>query len=92
MNISKSITILFKNFFVKLNLLLVTISSIPKQVVTPRLSKECGEVQNGAIKNIGELHDTIWSYFAEFMWRKMIGDGDVFEEVMRAWGKYWALD
>jgi hypothetical protein len=32
------------------------------------------------------------SYFAEFMWRKMIGDGDVFEEVMNAWAKYWPLE
>ena len=32
------------------------------------------------------------SYFDEFMWRKMIGDGDVFEEVMIAWGKYWELE
>ncbi|KAF7636211.1 Transposase, ISXO2-like domain-containing protein [Meloidogyne graminicola] len=32
------------------------------------------------------------SYFAEFMWKKMIGDGDIFEEVMRAWEKYWTLE
>ena len=43
-------------------------------------------------KHRGTARHHLESYFAEFMWRKMIGDGDVFEEVMSAWGKYWKLE
>ena len=32
------------------------------------------------------------AYKSKKVKRKMIGDGDVFEEVMRAWGKYLVLD
>ena len=41
-------------------------------------------------KHRGTARHHLESYFAEFMWRKMIGD--VFEEVMIAWGKYWELE
>jgi len=40
---------------------------------------------------IGARHH-LESYLAEFMWRKMIGEGDVYEQIIFAWGKYWALE
>ena len=43
-------------------------------------------------KHRGTARQHMESYFAEFMWRKMIGDEDAFEEVMRSWGKYWELE
>ena len=43
-------------------------------------------------KHRGTARHHLDSYFSEFMWRKMIGDGDVFKEMMSAWGKYWALE
>ena len=43
-------------------------------------------------KHRGTARHHLDSYFAEFMWRKMICDGDVFKEMMNACGKYWALE
>ena len=43
-------------------------------------------------KHRGTARHHLESYFAEFMWRKMIDDGNVFEEVMIAWGKCWELE
>ena len=40
------------------------------------------------LQDRGLLPKNWQSYFAEFMWRKMFGDGDVFEEVMLVWRKY----
>ena len=71
---------------------LVIILSIHRQGRILRRWKECGEVLNGETRNRGTARHHLESYFAEFMWRKMIGDGDVFEEVMIAWGKYWELE
>ena len=43
-------------------------------------------------KHRGTARHHLDNYFAEFMWRKMIGDNDVFEELILAWGKYWPLE
>ena len=51
--------------------------------------------EEGAIEFLqdrGLLPKNRQSYFAEFMWRKMFGDGDVFEEVMLVWRKYWPCE
>ena len=62
------------------------------QTHTQNVERMWGSLKWRNKKHRGTARHHLESYFAEFMWRKRIDDGDVFEEVMNEWRTYWPLE